>query len=156
MDTKLVIWVKSEVASECASLECRVQWTKLPMRTVWSAMMRLGAAAPPLGAWCLRVRAMDVYKVEQGVGQALGQPPPPEKTQPTVSFDAGSEFNLNFFDSVEDRESTQGFSDPGSVGSAAAQSPPPAPQASPSLLQLQPCSSSSSSTVKSGTANGVC
>lgn len=92
---------------------------------------------------------MDVYKVDQTVGQGLGQPPLPDKTQPTVTFDAGSDFNLSFFDSTDDRESTQGFSDPGSVGSAPALSPPP-PQTAAPLLRLQPSSSSSN---KSGTTS---
>jgi len=88
--------------------------------------------------------AMDIYEVDQSLGQVLGQPPPPEKTQPEISFDAGSEFNLKFFDSTDDRESTQGgFSDPGSVGSAAPPSPTPT-----SLVQLQPSSSSSSKSGK--------
>lgn len=65
---------------------------------------------------------MDVFKIEQ-IG---GSVPSPDKiTPPEVTFDAGSEFNLSFFDTPED-SNTQGFSDPGSVGStSAAESPPP-------------------------------
>ncbi|GLV42694.1 Ecdysone-induced protein 78C [Carabus blaptoides fortunei] len=66
---------------------------------------------------------MDVFKVEPLTGN-IGSPPPADKISPEVSFDAGSEFNLSFFDQPED-SSTQGFSDPGSVGSASASSPPP-------------------------------
>lgn len=68
---------------------------------------------------------MDVFKVEPLTGN-IGSPPPADKISPEVSFDAGSEFNLSFFDQPED-SSTQGFSDPGSVGSASASSPPPPP-----------------------------
>lgn len=69
---------------------------------------------------------MDVFKIkiEQSLSGNLGSAPSPDKITPEVSFDAGSEFNLSFFDTPED-SSTQGFSDPGSVGSASASSPPP-------------------------------
>lgn len=76
---------------------------------------------------------MDVFKVEP-LQNNLGSPPPADKLTPEVSFDAGSEFNLSFFDQPEDG-STQGFSDPGSVGSASASSPPPA-QLSGSLTTI--------------------
>ncbi|CAH1371735.1 hypothetical protein MTP99_013194 [Tenebrio molitor] len=62
---------------------------------------------------------MDVFKIEQSIG---GGVPSPDKITPEVSFDAGSEFNLSFFDTDSN---TQGFSDPGSVGSTSASSPPP-------------------------------
>jgi nuclear receptor subfamily 1 group D protein 3 len=67
---------------------------------------------------------MDVFKIDQSLSANVGNAPPPEKLTAEVSFDAGSEFNLSFFDPPED-SSTQGFSDPGSVGSASASSPPP-------------------------------
>ncbi|KAK6629205.1 hypothetical protein RUM43_003022 [Polyplax serrata] len=96
---------------------------------------------------------MDVYKLDQSIGSNLGNAPPPDKIQPQVTFDAGSEFNLSFFDNTDDHESTQGFSDTGSVGSAPEASPPPPSSysqtqggrsaASPSgSVQLQPPSSS--------------
>ncbi|KAL0279737.1 UNVERIFIED_CONTAM: hypothetical protein PYX00_001236 [Menopon gallinae] len=91
---------------------------------------------------------MDVYKLDQSINASIGSAPPPEKIEPQVTFDAGAEFNLCFFDNPDDHESTQGFSDPGSVGSAPEASPPP-PQSvqsqgasSTNLLQLQPPSSS--------------
>lgn len=67
---------------------------------------------------------MDVFKIDQSLSGNLGSAPSPDKITPDVSFDAGSEFNLSFFDTPED-SSTQGFSDPGSVGSTSASSPPP-------------------------------
>ena len=87
---------------------------------------------------------MDVFKIDQSLSANLGSAPPPEKLTAEVSFDAGSEFNLSFFDPPED-SSTQGFSDPGSVGSASASSPPPQlplPQVitAPSTILLQPLS----------------
>lgn len=94
---------------------------------------------------------MDVYKLDQSIGSNIGNAPPPEKIQPQVTFDAGAEFNLSFFDNHDDHESTQGFSDPGSVGSAPEPSPPPPPAqqggaaSSSGLVQLQPPSSSSNS-----------
>jgi hypothetical protein len=88
---------------------------------------------------------MDVFKIDQSLSANLGNAPPPEKLTADVSFDAGSEFNLSFFDPPED-SNTQGFSDPGSVGSASASSPPPQlhagplPQVitAPSTILLQP------------------
>lgn len=71
---------------------------------------------------------MDVFKVEcvsGTVGLVVGSPPSADKLSPEVSFDAGSEFNLSFFDQPEDGSTQGGFSDPGSVGSASASSPPP-------------------------------
>lgn len=77
---------------------------------------------------------MDVFKIDQSlggsVGRALSPSPSPDK-EVSVSFDAGSEFNLCFFDAAPE-DSAQGFSDPGSVGSTSASSPPPPP------LSLQP------------------
>lgn len=69
---------------------------------------------------------MDVFKIDQSLSGNLGSAPSPDKISPEVVFDAGSEFNLSFFDAPED-SSTQGFSDPGSVGSTSASSPPPQP-----------------------------
>lgn len=110
---------------------------------------------------------MDVFKIDQSLGGSLGSAPSPDKITPEVSFDAGSEFNLSFFDTPED-SSTQGFSDPGSVGSTSASSPPPpsshqqltplhlplaagtsTPQQSPVLLS-PPGATSSAITVKQG------
>lgn len=67
---------------------------------------------------------MDVFKIDQSLSGNLGSAPSPDKIKAEVTFDAGSEFNLSFFDSPEDN-SAQGFSDPGSVGSTSANSPPP-------------------------------
>lgn len=101
---------------------------------------------------------MDVFKIDQSLSANLGSAPPPEKLTADVSFDAGSEFNLSFFDPPED-SSTQGFSDPGSVGSASASSPPPQlhgaplPQVitTPSAILLQPLPGATTSvTVKQG------
>lgn len=72
------------------------------------------------GGLCL---AMDVFKIDQSLSANLGSAPPPDKLNADVSFDAGAEFNLSFFDQPED--SAQGFSDPGSVGSTSVSSPPP-------------------------------
>ncbi|KAK0089432.1 hypothetical protein PV325_007385 [Microctonus aethiopoides] len=71
---------------------------------------------------------MDVFKIDQSLTAGLGSAPAPDTLTPEVSFDAGSEFNLSFFDGPEDN-STQGFSDPGSVGSASASPPPGTPSA---------------------------
>lgn len=62
---------------------------------------------------------MDIFKIETStINSSLVD----VQSSNDVSFDAGSEFNLNFFDTPED-SSTQGiFSDPGSVESS---SPPP-------------------------------
>lgn len=113
---------------------------------------------------------MDVFKIDQSLSGNLGSAPSPDKITPEVSFDAGSEFNLSFFDTPED-SSTQGFSDPGSVGSTSASSPPPQqqqltqlhlpvqgsnnPSSGPSPILLSPPGASSASsstvTVKQGT-----
>ncbi|KZC09254.1 Ecdysone-induced protein 78C [Dufourea novaeangliae] len=69
---------------------------------------------------------MDVFKIDQSLTAGLGSAPAPDTLTPEVSFDAGSEFNLSFFDGPEEN-STQGFSDPGSVGSASASPPPGTP-----------------------------
>ncbi|GJQ88009.1 hypothetical protein Trydic_g12933 [Trypoxylus dichotomus] len=82
---------------------------------------------------------MDVFKIDQSLSGNLGSAPSPDKIAPEVVFDAGSEFNLSFFDTPEDN-STQGFSDPGSVGSTSASSPPPPPPP-PSQTQSQQLSS---------------
>lgn len=76
-----------------------------------------------VNVYCVRME-MDVFKVEPLEG-GIGSPPPADKLSPEVSFDAGSEFNLSFFDQPEDGSTQGGFSDPGSVGSASASSPPP-------------------------------
>ncbi|CAG9839296.1 unnamed protein product [Diabrotica balteata] len=66
---------------------------------------------------------MDVFKIDQSLSGNLGSSPTSEKiNQQDISFEAGSEFNLCFFDTPED---TQGFSDPSSVGSTTNGSPPP-------------------------------
>lgn len=109
---------------------------------------------------------MDVFKIDQSLSGNLGSAPSPDKITPEVSFDAGSEFNLSFFDTPED-SNTQGFSDPGSVGSTSASSPPPqqltqlhlpvpgssTPGSGPSPLLLSPPGASASSstvTIKQG------
>lgn len=66
---------------------------------------------------------MDVFKVEPIQGN-LGSPGS-DKLTAEVSFDAGSEFNLSFFSQEEGSSGQGGFSDPGSVGSGEANSPPP-------------------------------
>ncbi|XP_006622589.1 uncharacterized protein LOC105735572 [Apis florea] len=73
---------------------------------------------------------MDVFKIDQSLSAGLGSAPAPDTLTPEVSFDAGSEFNLSFFDGPEEN-STQGFSDPGSVGSASASPPPGTPASIP-------------------------
>ncbi|XP_076230849.1 ecdysone-induced protein 78C isoform X2 [Calliopsis andreniformis] len=73
---------------------------------------------------------MDVFKIDQSLSAGLGSAPAPDTLTPEVSFDAGSEFNLSFFDGPEEN-STQGFSDPGSVGSASASPPPGTPGSIP-------------------------
>lgn len=78
---------------------------------------------------------MDVFKIDQSLSANLGSAPPPDKLNADVSFDAGSEFNLSFFDQPED--SAQGFSDPGSVGSTSVSSPPPPTPPHPQPLVLQ-------------------
>lgn len=86
---------------------------------------------------------MDVFKIEQSLSAGLGGTPgshhhhPADTLTPSeVSFDAGGEFNLSFFDAPEEN-SAQGFSDdPGSVGSASA-SPPPG---TPGTLPFNPAS----------------
>ncbi|KMQ92226.1 ecdysone-induced protein 78c isoform x4 [Lasius niger] len=70
---------------------------------------------------------MDVFKLDQSLSAGLGSAPAPDTLTPEVSFDAGSEFNLSFFDGPEENNSTQGFSDPGSVGSTSASPPPGTP-----------------------------
>lgn len=80
---------------------------------------------------------MDVFKIDQSLTAGLGSAPAPDTLTPEVSFDAGSEFNLSFFDGPEEN-STQGFSDPGSVGSAST-SPPPG---TPANLPVNPTSNS--------------
>lgn len=66
---------------------------------------------------------MDVYKIDQCLSANIGNVPQPQDDIKTeVTFEpGGSEFNLSFFDT----EDTQGFSDPGSVGSTSVASPPP-------------------------------
>ncbi|RZF47127.1 hypothetical protein LSTR_LSTR005205 [Laodelphax striatellus] len=73
---------------------------------------------------------MDVFKVDRTLTAIRD----PEKLSPPldVSFDAGSEFNLSFFDSNPDDPPPTAFSDPGSVGSTSA-SPPPQPPPPASL-----------------------
>lgn len=103
---------------------------------------------------------MDVFKIDQSLSANLGSAPPPEKLTADVSFDAGSEFNLSFFDPPED-SSTQGFSDPGSVGSASASSPPPQlslpPQviSAPSAILLQPLPGSAAPGTASSTSGSL-
>lgn len=84
---------------------------------------------------------MDVFKIEPSLNGNLGSAQSPDRISPEVSFDAGSEFNLSFFDTPDD-SNTQGFSDPGSVGSTTAGSPPP-PLHLPLTVTNSPTSSSS-------------
>lgn len=76
-----------------------------------------------LKLFAINGKNMDVFKLDQSLNANLGNAPPPEKLNSEVTFDAGSEFNLSFFDTPE--ENTQGFSDPGSVGSTSVTSPSP-------------------------------
>ncbi|XP_046608258.1 ecdysone-induced protein 78C isoform X1 [Neodiprion virginianus] len=80
---------------------------------------------------------MDVFKIDQSLSAGLGSAPAPDTLTPEVSFDARSDFSLSFFDGPEDN-STHGFSDHGSVGSASA-SPPPG---TPGNLAVNPTSTS--------------
>ncbi|KAL3275032.1 hypothetical protein HHI36_019804 [Cryptolaemus montrouzieri] len=84
---------------------------------------------------------MDVFKIEPSLNGNIGSAPSPDKIKPEISFDAGSEFNLSFFDTPDD-SNTQGFSDPGSVGSTSASSPPP-PLHLPLTVTNSPASSTS-------------
>lgn len=95
---------------------------------------------------------MDVFKIDQSLSANLGSAPPPEKLNAEVSFDAGSEFNLSFFDGTPGED---GFSDPGSVGSTSVSSPPP-PQlvSTPSLLH-QPSASNKPGTPRKLSRNAV-
>lgn len=72
---------------------------------------------------------MNVFKIEPsaGINSNLADVTGVESDdlQEVVSFDAGSEFNLNFFDTPEDSNTQPVFSDPGSVESASIGSPPP-------------------------------
>lgn len=86
---------------------------------------------------------MDVFKIDQSLSGNLGSAPSPDKINPDVTFDAGSEFNLCFFDTPEEN-STQGFSDPGSVGSTTASSPPPPQQQLTPLHIVTPLAGTSS------------
>lgn len=105
---------------------------------------------------------MDVFKIDQSLSANVGNAPPPEKLTADVSFDAGSEFNLSFFDPPED-SSTQGFSDPGSVGSTSASSPPPQLHAAnlpqvitaPSAILLQPLTGAPTPVTTTGAASGL-
>lgn len=81
---------------------------------------------------------MDVFKLDQSLSAGLGSAPAPDTLTPEVSFDAGSEFNLSFFDGPEENNSTQGFSDPGSVGSASASPPPGTPVAAATVAASTP------------------
>lgn len=80
---------------------------------------------------------MDVFTIDSKAA-CLGSSavPRPDTLTPEVSFDAGSEFNLSFFDGPEEN-SAQGFSDdPGSVGSASASPPPGTPGTLPVNAQI--------------------
>ncbi|XP_044020178.1 ecdysone-induced protein 78C-like [Aphidius gifuensis] len=68
---------------------------------------------------------MNVFKIDQSLTTGLCSTTPDTLTS-DASFDAGNEFNLSYFDGPEDN-STQGFSDPGSVGSASVSPPPGTP-----------------------------
>lgn len=101
---------------------------------------------------------MDVFKLDQSLNANLGNAPPPEKLNAEVSFDACSEFNLSFFDPPE--EGTQGFSDPGSVGSTSVASPSPdvsSPQVATSTypIILQPASNSVTSSPSPSSKQGI-
>lgn len=73
---------------------------------------------------------MDVFHIESSsINSSLVDDVDNDITE--VSFDAGSEFNLNFFDTPDDSNTQGGYSDPGSVDSASICSTPPPP---PSVL----------------------
>lgn len=76
---------------------------------------------------------MDVFKIDQSLSGNIGNAPSPDKINASeVSFDAGTEFNLCFFDTTpEDSSTAGGYSDPGSVGSTTNSSPPPQQQLTP-------------------------
>lgn len=73
---------------------------------------------------------MDVFKIDKSLSGNIGNAPSPDKINASeVSFDAGTEFNLCFFDTTpEDSSTAGGYSDPGSVGSTTNSSPPPPQQ----------------------------
>lgn len=73
---------------------------------------------------------MNVFKIEPSAGIKknlvdVNNVESDDLHEVDVSFDAGSEFNLNFFDTPEDSNTQPVFSDPGSVESASIGSPPP-------------------------------
>ena len=71
---------------------------------------------------------MDVFKLETtAINSSLVNVNTTSCDIPEVSFDAGSEFNLNFFDTPEDSNTQGCFSDSGSVESLSISSPPPTP-----------------------------
>lgn len=113
--------------------------------------------------YAINGKNMDVFKLDQSLNANLGNAPPPDKLNAAeVSFDTGTEFSLSFFDTPEDN--TQGFSDPGSVGSTSVTSPSPdisSPQVAtstfPTVILQQASSSvisSPSPTSKQGKAMG--
>lgn len=86
---------------------------------------------------------MDIFKIEPG--SLSGNLDSVDNTEtdliPEVSFDAGAEFNLNFFDTPEDSNTQGGFSNPESVESVSASSPPSPvllPQSQTTPLQSLP------------------
>lgn len=71
---------------------------------------------------------MDIFAIDSASVNSNLQNIPVEDSFdqiPEVNFDAGQEFNLNFFDSPDDSNTQGGYSDPGSVESASVGSPPP-------------------------------
>lgn len=81
------------------------------------------------------IEIMDIFQIDASAGLSLNRTNGAatiidENTSdhlPEVSFDAGPEFNLNFFDNPDDSNTQGGYSDPGSVESTVASSSPPPP-----------------------------
>lgn len=67
---------------------------------------------------------MDVYAIDATSVNAVDADDAFDQI-PEVSFEAGREFDLNFFDNADDSNTLGGYSDPGSVESTSIGSPPP-------------------------------
>ncbi len=71
---------------------------------------------------------MDIFKIEPGSSISANITNIIDDTcdrLPEVNFDAGSEFNLHFFNAPDDSNTQGGFSDAGSVDESSVRSPSP-------------------------------
>lgn len=71
---------------------------------------------------------MDIFKIEPGSSISANITNIIDDTcdqLPEVNFDAGSEFNLRFFNAPDDSNTQGGFSDAGSVDESSVRSPSP-------------------------------